>query len=106
MRSTADHGTGPDLTRRTTVVLTGDLDLGTVQPARDRLVGLDLHRAQIVELDLADLGHCDSSGLALLVEVREALAASGGQLILRGVSTELLRLLEITGLTATFTIVG
>lgn len=102
---TTGQGLGADLSRRTTLELAGDLDLATVQPARDRLAGLDLHRRQIVELDLSDVTYCDSSGLSLLVEVREALDSSGGQLVLRGVSDRLRRALEITGLDATFTIV-
>jgi anti-anti-sigma factor len=104
MRTTTGHA-GEDLSRRTTVTLVGDLDLANVQPARDRLAGLDLQRRQIVELDLTDVSHCDSSGLTLLVEVREALASSGGQLVLHGVSDRLRRVFEITGLSATFTIV-
>jgi anti-anti-sigma factor len=105
MRTTDDPGLGVDLSRRTSVELAGDLDLASVQPARDRLAGLDLRRRQIIELDLTAVAHCDSSGLSLLVEVREALGASGGQLVLRGVSDHLRRVLEITGLDATFTIV-
>jgi anti-anti-sigma factor len=105
MRTTPAQGVGADLSRRTTIELAGDLDLTGVQPVRDRLAGLDLQRRQIIELDLTQVAHCDSSGLTLLVEVREALGACGGQLVLHGVSDRLRRVLEITGLDTTFTIV-
>ncbi|MER5863339.1 STAS domain-containing protein [Kitasatospora sp. NPDC002040] len=85
----------------TVVVISGDLDIETLLPAKEAL-----ERAfwdnQVVIADLERVTFCDSSGLNLLLRVRANAIAAGAQLRLAAVSEPVRRLLEITGTDAVF----
>jgi anti-sigma B factor antagonist len=85
---------------RLVVTLRGPLDLGT----RDAMVsavadGIGPGVAEI-ELDVHRVTFCDSSGLAAFVGLRRSAANEGKRLYLRNPSTQLARILDITGLTS------
>ena len=81
----------------------GELDLATVDAFRDRALAC-LERADSLDLDLQGVSFIDSSGLAVLVLLRNRAALSGKAVSLVNVSPATRRLLEITGLQGSFDI--
>jgi anti-sigma B factor antagonist len=75
--------------------LSGDLDLYSVESVRAVLMP-ELHGAFV--LDVAGVRFVDDSGLGLLVGSIKQLREQGGTLVLRNPTTELRKLLDITGL--------
>jgi anti-anti-sigma factor len=57
-----------------------------------------------VVIDLSQISFLDSSGLRVLVAGNEALRARSADLVLRGPSANVRRILEVTGLTDLITI--
>lgn len=84
---------------QTTIALKGDLDPATA-PLLEEAVAAAVADATVerVVLDLAGLGFLDSSGLRVFVTTREQLAARGAGLTLRHPSSNIRRLLDLTGL--------
>jgi anti-anti-sigma factor len=75
----------------------GEVDLAVasqLQKAIER--ALDADR---VLVDLAGCDFLDSTGIAVLIRGREALATSGGELSICNPGRQVLRVLEVTGLT-------
>lgn len=65
----------------------------------DRTLDEVLHEgARFVVLDLSDVEFLDSSGLRTVLRAEQQLQASGGELVVRGMSGAVERVLEITGL--------
>ena len=89
--------------RVTTLVLAGDLDLGSVPPVRTVLGEEVARRPAQMFLDVSAVEFVDSSGLHALVETYRQLAAQGGALELTRVPDHLRRLLEITELASLLT---
>lgn len=88
----------------TRVSAAGEIDLATQGELERTLV--DLCTAQRpIELDLSGVSFIDSSGLAMLLSVRNLCAESGGFLILQRPSDKVRRVLEYAGMSAAFTIV-
>jgi len=56
----------------------------------------------IIEVDVAGITFIDSSGLRVLLELAERMAAVGGRVALRNPSGIVSRIIEITGLESTF----
>lgn len=80
------------------VAVRGELDVDT----SPRLLG-EIHRlmaegATLIVLDLTGASFIDSSGLRVLVHGGEALKASGGDLLIEGMSPAVEKLLELTGM--------
>lgn len=92
-----------DATSDNTIWLAGELDAATVPRLRAALARPLAQRPARLVLDLSDLDFCDSSGLCLLVQTRNALPDSS-ELILHGATPQLQRLLHITRLDTTFTL--
>jgi stage II sporulation protein AA (anti-sigma F factor antagonist) len=84
----------------TTLVLTGELDPATAPTLEARLAEVtadgDVRR---VVLDLAQITFLDSSGLRTLVAANEALRARAAELVLQAPTSNIRRVLEVTGLT-------
>jgi anti-sigma B factor antagonist len=76
------------------VRLSGELDLATVGPVRDYLLGLD---DSIVTLDFCGVTFIDSTGVKLLVQLQEGLRERGGKLVLYGIQPEQRRVLDAVG---------
>lgn len=88
----------------TVVRLVGELDIVTADQAKRRLNDLVDQGASMVELDLAELGFVDSSGLGALVAIHHHAAARGAAVELKDVPAQVKRLMEITKLDELFTI--
>lgn len=84
----------------------GELDLSTAPLLDKQLVRLADEGVQDVTIDLADLDFIDSSGLSALVAGLKRLREQGGDLELRSLKPRMLRMLEITGVTSVFRLVG
>jgi anti-sigma B factor antagonist len=76
------------------VMLSGELDLGTIGALTDTLDRLD--GSPIV--DLEGLSFIDSSGIRTLVIARKRMLKNGGDLVLLSPQPQVRRVLEITGL--------
>ncbi len=75
----------------------GELDLAVADRLQESIDALpDTDR---VLVDLADCDFLDSTGIAVLIRSREALAAGGGELSICNPGRQVLRVLEVTGLT-------
>ncbi len=86
----------------TVVAVAGELDLTTAPEllqALTRLVDEGCHRFVV---DLARLEFCDSSGLSVLVRVRNRLDELSGEMTLAGPTAVVQRVLEVSGLAAVF----
>ncbi|MFF8555574.1 STAS domain-containing protein [Streptomyces sp. NPDC015501] len=93
-----DAGTGPVLE------ILGDLDYETAPELRASLDGLTVAAGQLLVLDLAGLGFCDSSGISALISARNLAVERGGSIALAAVPANTLRILSIVGLDQVFTI--
>lgn len=80
--------------------VTGTLDASSCELLEATLSGLE--QAGDVSLDLADLAFVDSSGLSQLLKVKQRIETSGRRVEITAVSSNVRRLLEITGLLGTF----
>jgi len=56
----------------------------------------------VIEVDVAGITFIDSSGLRVLLELADRVAAAGGRVALRNPSAVVSRIIEITGLETTF----
>lgn len=84
---------------QTTLSLAGDLDPATAPELDARLQDLIADAAvSSVVIDLAEIAFMDSSGLRVLVAASAALGERSGSLVLRNPSTNIRRVLEVTGL--------
>jgi anti-anti-sigma factor len=93
------HPTGTGLVR-----LIGELDIATAPQLKRLITSLPVGSGRDVTVDFSDLTYIDAAGLGALLEVRQAVRAAGGSLILTGVSAFTRRLLHITGLDQVFEI--
>ncbi|MGW4384612.1 STAS domain-containing protein [Kitasatospora sp. NPDC004531] len=84
--------------------LSGDLDIETLEPAREALDQLLAGRPQVLVVDLARVDFCDSSGLNLLLQTRMTAAETELAFRLAALSGPVRHLLELTGAKAVFTI--
>ncbi|MGW4384856.1 STAS domain-containing protein [Kitasatospora sp. NPDC004531] len=84
--------------------LTGDLDIETLEPAREALDHLLAHRPRALVVDLSRIDFCDSSGLNLLLQARMTAADTHTPFHLAHLSPPVRHLLDLTGAKAVFTI--
>lgn len=93
---------------RGVLVLTvrGEIDMASSPRLMAELRRADAADAKLVVIDLADVEFIDSSGLHALLTAREALLRHGLQLSLSRVSSQVLRLLELTGTLGLFSVDG
>jgi anti-anti-sigma factor len=95
IRSSTDRG-------RTVLSVEGELDLDTVTQLREPAeAALASGQGQALSLDLAEMTFIDSSGLALLVELRRLCNAAGVQFEISNVRSGPRRVIAIAGLTET-----
>ncbi|MGP3978645.1 STAS domain-containing protein [Streptomyces sp. 8N114] len=83
---------------RTVVELHGEIDLAVVLETTPQLYALTTAAAPRLVADLRPVTFIDCSGLALLVDIRSRVLASGGTFTLVCADSRVLRLLQITGL--------
>src|SRR5205807_3630319 len=87
-----------DRQRPAVLSVDGDLDLNTAPELLQALTRLVDGGERAVVVDLAGLEFCDSSGLSVLVRVRNRLAGLGGSMALAAPSPIVRRVLEVSGL--------
>ena len=92
---------GPGAIRLSAV---GEIDFATQGELERALIDLCTDGGRL-ELDLSGVTFVDSSGLAVLLSMRNHWAESGGMLLLRAPSERVRHVLELAGLSAAFTIV-
>ena len=98
---------GVEITGRrdaTRVSATGEIDFGTQGELERTMIDLSSDQRPL-ELDLSGVSFIDSSGLAMLLSMRNRCAECGGMLTLHAPSEQVRRVLELAGLSAAFTIV-
>lgn len=83
---------------RTVVELQGEIDLAVVLDTTPQLYALTTAPAPQLVADLRPVTFIDCSGLALLVDIRSRVLASGGSFTMVCADPRVLRLLRITGL--------
>ena len=81
-----------------TIVLAGDIDLGTIDRVTGIAHGLLAAGASTIVLDVADVRFMDSTGLTLLAELSQRTQARDGKVIVRKPNDTVMRLLEVSGL--------
>jgi anti-sigma B factor antagonist len=87
----------------TCVAAVGEIDFASLGELERTLTDLDGPRP--VELDLSGVSFIDSSGLAMLLSMRNLFAEGGGMLSLHAPSQKVRRVFELAGLSSAFTIV-
>lgn len=80
----------------------GEVDLARVADLRRDIE--QLPSAVDVELDLSEVTFMDSTGLGLMVLLRNRVLAHGQQLVLTGVPSPVARIMTITGLDKVFVV--
>jgi anti-sigma B factor antagonist len=85
-------------------VLVGDLDVESLATAEQALARLTAQQQPVLVVDLGQVGFCDSSGLNLLLRTRLAAAAAGTAFRLSAATPTVLRVLELTGTDAVFSL--
>lgn len=78
------------------VRVAGDLDLASAGEALRRVNGVFAAGEDELVFDLAELGRCDSAGLAVLLEWRRAARRHGRELTYRNVPERLRKLASIS----------
>jgi anti-sigma B factor antagonist len=91
--------------RTIVVAVAGELDLATAPTLKTELIKSLARGYRDVVLDLSRVAHMDSTGLAVLIGLRERIK-DDGRLALAGTPETVLRVLELTGLTGQFELVA
>lgn len=82
--------------------LAGQLDYRTAPQLAGRIQDLRSDGHRELELDLTELTDLDATGLAVLLTARQRFAGAGDLVVLRGASSHLRRVLEVTGVARLF----
>jgi anti-anti-sigma factor len=90
---------------RSVIAVGGEIDVHTCGELEEAVRKAYGSGGTKVVLDVAGVGFIDSSGLRSLITLQQEAAAADGTLQLRSPSRPVLRLLEVTGLTAMFPVV-
>lgn len=92
-----------DSGRTVRLEIAGEIDAATVHLVENAVsAAFDEGFAQL-EVDLSAVDFMDSSGLNVLIVVRNTLDDRGLKLVIAGVSDQVRRLFELSGLTTAFT---
>lgn len=86
------------------VSASGEIDVATAPPLRDRLQALTTSGRSTVVVDLLHVTFLDSTALGVLVGALKRCRESGGDLPLVITEPRILKVFEITGLTGVFPI--
>ena len=85
------------------VQLNGCLNIDSSPSLRDRLLTiLQLEAPEVLTVDLSEVSHVDSSGIATLIEALKIARTRNTSLSLKGLQGRLLHVLEVTGIAALF----
>lgn len=87
----------------TLVQLNGCLNIDSSPSLRDRLLTiLQTEAPEVLTVDLSEVSHVDSSGIATLIEALRIARISNTTLSVKGLQGRLLHVLEVTGIAALF----
>ena len=81
------------------IMVEGELDLAVAEQLRQALEGLGSDCAQIL-ISLENCEFIDSTGIAVVVQVHNRFAEEGRRIVLYAPTSQVLRVLSVTGLTA------
>lgn len=84
--------------RTTKIVLSGELDMGTVPILDEYLTRVEAEEVAEIVVDLRELTFIDSVGLRAFLAARDRAEANGRQLVLAGAGPPVRHVFEITGL--------
>jgi anti-anti-sigma factor len=85
---------------RLVIGMEGELDVATVQRAFDvAIAALQASPDGRVDVDLSDVAFCDSTGMQMLLDLRQNASRRGGEVRLTNVSARVRRVFEIVGVT-------
>lgn len=87
-----------------TLLIAGELDVATAEALVSAVTAFVPASTPPLTLDLSGVAFVDSSGLGALVRVAHQVAEGGGRVRLRGVSSQVQRLLDITSVASQFDI--
>lgn len=90
----------------TIVEVSGELDLHTSPGLRDHVLQLIDDGGRRVALDLTKVGFMDSSSLGVLITCLKRMREHEGRLVLIGVQSTPMKVLQLTGLDRVFDILG
>ena len=89
--------------KSTLVQLNGWLNIDSSPKLRDRLLTiLQTEAPEVLTVDLSEVAHVDSSGIATLIEALKIARTRNTNLSLKGLQGRLLHILEVTGIAALF----
>src|SRR3990167_1932852 len=95
MSKTTDHS---KLSKVTYFKFSSELSFNTVTSVRDRLLDcLRQNKSKLLCLDFSAVKHCDSAGLALLIEAKRLCTAHDQQFTMDAVPKEVKALIEFCG---------
>lgn len=81
------------------VALEGEIDLGTIEPARTRLAHvIAAAPGSTISVDLSEVSFLGSTGMGMLVAARKQAKEAGGDLRVVRPQPSVRRVLEVTGL--------
>ncbi len=87
----------------TLVQLNGCLNIDSSPSLRDRLLTiLQPEAPEVLTVDLSEVSHVDSSGIATLIEALRIARTRNTTLSLKGLQGRLVHVLEVTGIAALF----
>ncbi len=84
----------------------GEIDVASAPELHAWLCDLVGQGSEIVLVDMSEVSFIDSTGLGVLVGAETEMRQDGRQLQLRVAQPQILRLLELTGLDETFTVLS
>ena len=88
----------------TVVDVEGEIDVFTAPTLRGTLIGLIQEGKHRIIVNLADVGFMDSTGLGILVGALKRMKEREGELAIAGAHGTVLRVLNVTGLNAVFSL--
>jgi anti-sigma B factor antagonist len=83
---------------RAVISLRGELDLANVESVESAITQSNVRAARRIELDLAGLTFCDSSGLRMLLRVRSEAVGAGATFVVTHATGAVARTIDVTGL--------
>lgn len=84
------------------LTLAGHVDFTSAPDLAARIERARRDGHERLELDLAEVGFVDATGLAVLMSARRKFAAENERIVLRRISAQLRKVLEVTGLARYF----
>ena len=87
------------------VILSGELDTAATEQFADDLAPLMEGEGKEITVDLTELEFISSAGMRMLLKLNKNASATGGKVILKGMSDDIKQIFQLTGLDNMFEIV-